>query len=136
MNSHLTVLETAILPLNYSPKAIALPIELTRHTSKKTSRKPVCLPLAPFGIYHTITRHFLIKANEFYKWCLKNCCKCLIKWLEMRVPPSRLLGQSQPYYCYTNSQCINTLPSCQIEMAGLARIELATTGRQPVIITT
>ena len=27
-------------------------------------------------------------------------------------------------------------PPCQVEMAGLARIELATTGRQPVIITT
>lgn len=70
MNSHLTVLETAILPLNYSPKAIALPIELTRHTSKKASRKPVCLPLAPFGIYHTTLRYglgclFLYRSKGF-----------------------------------------------------------------------
>ena len=70
MNSHLTVLETAILPLNYSPKAIALPIELTRHTSKKASRKPVCLPLALFGIYHTTLRYrlsglFLYRSKGF-----------------------------------------------------------------------
>ena len=91
--------ESNLQPADY--KSAALPIELRRHTSKKASRKPVCLTTCfvwnishyydslsglaalrlPINrqIYHNCTRHSLQRQCKL-KWSLNNiyiCCKCL-----------------------------------------------------------